>query len=286
MKYAFIRKHSNVFGVRMMCRLLSTSPSAYYAFAKHVPSQRQRERAALTAQIKMAFDAEKSRAGAPRIAAVLRAQGIAVGRKRVARIMRENSWRAKAARKFKATTNSDHRLPVAPNLLAQNFDAERPDQKYVSDITYIGADEGWLYLAVVMDLYSRMIVGWSMSERMTSTLVCDALRMAMWKRKHPAGVIVHSDRGSQYCSHEYQNLLRENVLVCSMSKRGDCYDNAAMESWNHSLKVEAVHGERFATRADARAHVFEYIEVYYNRQRRHSKLGYLSPMAFELKRVA
>lgn len=200
--------------------------------------------------------------------------------------MKKHDLRAKAARKFKATTNSNHNLPVAPNLLQQHFEAEQPDQKYVSDITYIWTNEGWLYLAVVMDLYSRLIVGWAMSERMTASLVCDALKMALWRRKRPQGVIVHSDRGSQYCSHDYQQLLRENQLICSMSKKGDCYDNAAMESWNHSLKVEAVHGERFDTRAAARAHVFEYIDVYYNLKRRHSKLGYLSPAAFEAKQVA
>jgi len=156
----------------------------------------------------------------------------------------------------------------------------------VSDITYIATDEGWLYLAVVLDLYSRLVVGWAMSERMTAKLVCDALRMALWRRKMPTGVIVHSDRGSQYCSADHQRLLRDNHLLCSMSKKGDCYDNAAMESWNHSLKVEAIHGERFVTREIAKAQVFEYIEVYYNRRRLHSRLGYLSPETFEARQTA
>jgi len=218
----------------------------------------------LSVEIKKIFDEEKSRAGAPRITRRLHQQGEMVSRHRVARIMKENGWRAKAAKKFKATTNSNHHLPVAPNLLEQNFSAKMPNEKYVSDITYIWTDEGWLYLAVVMDLYSRMVVGWSMSERMTASLVCDALQMAMWRRKRPSGVIIHSDRGSQYCSHQYQQLLHKHGLICSMSKRGDCYDNAAMESWNHSFKIESVHGERFATRADAKKCVFEYIEVYYN----------------------
>jgi putative transposase len=177
-------------------------------------------------------------------------------------------------------------LPVAPNLLGQDFNADSPDQKWVSDITYIWTDEGWLYLAVVLDLYSRRVIGWAISERMTAQLVCDALIMALWNRKMPTGVIVHSDRGSQYCSALYQKLFRKHQLICSMSKKGDCYDNAAMESWNHSFKVEAVHGERFKTRAEAKYQVFEYIEVYYNRKRLHSKLGYLSPDAFEAKKVA
>ena len=153
-------------------------------------------------------------------------------------------------------------------------------------IKVIATDEGWLYLAVVLDLYSRLVVGWSMSERMTAPLVCDALRMALFRRQRPRGVIVHSDRGSQYCSHEHRALLDQHGLLASMSAKGNCYDNAAMESWNHSLKVEAIHGERFGNRAQAKAHVFDYIEVYYNRQRLHSTLGYLSPAEFELSRVA
>jgi transposase InsO family protein len=200
--------------------------------------------------------------------------------------MRANGLRGRAARKYKATTNSRHSLPVAPNLLEQDFGADKPDQKWVSDITYIWTDEGWLYLAVVLELYSRRVIGWAIDGRMTATLVCDALTMALWNRKIPSGVVVHSDRGSQYCSAAYQKLFHEHQLVCSMSKKGDCYDNAAMESWNHSFKVEAVHGERFKTRSEAKCHVFEYIEVYYNRKRLHSKLGYLSPVAFETKKVA
>ena len=195
--------------------------------------------------------------------------------------MRDNRWRAKAARKYKATTNSTHSLPVAPNLLVQDFSADQPNQKWVSDITYIWTDEGWLYLAAVLELYSRRVIGWAIAERMTATLVCDALVMALWHRKLPTGVVVHSDRGSQYCSAAYQKLFHKHQLICSTGKKGDCYDNAAMESWNHSFKVEAVHGERFKTRSAAKHQVFEYIEVYYNRKRLHSKLGYLSPVAFE-----
>jgi putative transposase len=207
-------------------------------------------------------------------------------RKTVAESMRRQGLRAKAAKKFKATTNSKHSLPVAPNLLQQDFTATAPNQKYVSDITYLWTDEGWLYLATVIDLYSRLVVGWAMSGRMTAQLVCDALQMALWRRRMPSGVIVHSDRGSQYCSAAYQMLIKKHCLLWSMSAKGCCYDNACAESFFHTLKVEVIHGERFATREEMRQTVFEYIEVDYNRTRRHSANGYVSPQAFEAQRVA
>lgn len=281
-----IKCHSDQYSIRMMCRLLAVSVSGYYNWLNHKPSCRAQRNEQLTQEIQKAFEAEKSRAGAIRITERLKENGTSVGKNRVAKIMRANAWRARAAKKYKATTNSNHQLPVAPNLLQQNFEASRPNEKYVSDITYIWTEEGWLYLAVVMDLYSRLVVGWAISERMTSQLVSDALMMALWRRKMPKGVVVHSDRGSQYCSYAYQQLFKKYGLICSMSKRGDCYDNAAMESWNHSFKVEAIHGERFVTRDQAKNHVFEYIEVYYNRYRLHSKLGYKSPVNFEVLKVA
>jgi putative transposase len=281
-----IKKHEKDFSVRLMCKMLLVSPSGYYDWQGRPHSKRAQENTALAARIKKIFDDEYSRVGAKRIIMRLKQEGAHIGRHRVARIMRENGWRAKAARKFKATTNSNHKLPVAPNLLRQDFSASKPNEKWVSDITYIWTEEGWLYLAVVMDLYSRMVVGWCMSERMTSALVIDALQMAIWRRKRPRGVIIHSDRGSQYCSNDYQKILTENGFICSMSKRGDCYDNASMESWNHSFKVEAIHGEKFKTRAAAKNHVFEYIDIYYNRKRLHSRLGYLSPVYFEMQKVA
>jgi len=281
-----IKKYSNHFSIRKMCGMLSVSPSGYYDWKNRKPSKRSIENKKLTIRIKEIFDEEKSRAGAERIAKRLKFEKWLVSKRRVANIMRFHGWRAKAAKKFKATTNSNHKLPVAPNLLNQNFSASKPNEKWVTDITYIWTDEGWLYLATVMDLYSRKLIGWSLSERMTTKLVVDALMMALWNRKMPKQVIVHSDRGSQYCAFEYQKLLRENKLICSMSKLGCCYDNAAMESWNHSFKVEAVHGERFKTRDIAKKHVFEYIEVYYNRKRLHSTLGFLSPESFEVKMVA
>lgn len=281
-----IKENTCRYSVDMMCRLLLVSPSGYYSWRDRPLYLRAQENVKLTQQVQAIFNEERSRAGAKRIAKRLKAEGVPVGRHRVARIMRLNGWRAKAARKFKATTNSNHKLPVAPNLLQQNFTACKQNEKWVTDITYIWTDEGWIYLAVVMDSYSRMIVGWAMRERMTTSLVLDALQMALWRRKMPRGVIVHSDRGSQYCSYAYQALLAKNGLIFSMSKRGDCYDNAAMESWNHSLKVEAIHGEKFLTRAGAKNQVFEYIDVYYNRKRLHSRLGYLSPVYFEAQKVA
>jgi putative transposase len=281
-----IKTNENQFSVGMMCRMLSVSRSGYYDW-KHRPlSDRNQANQLLTAEVKRVFDDEKGRPGSPRIARRLQEEGIPASRHSVAKIMRDNDWRAKAAKKYKATTNSNHSLPVAPNLLEQKFTADAPDQKWVSDITYIWTEEGWLYLAVVLELYSRRVIGWAIAERMTATLVCDALMMELWRHRMPKGVIVHSDRGSQYCSTVYQKLFHKHQLICSMSKKGDCYDNAAMESWNHSFKVEAVHGERFQTRSDAKYQVFEYIEVYYNRKRLHSKLGYISPEAFEAKMVS
>jgi len=276
-----MRKYENEFAVRLMCRVLSVSPSGYYAWRGRKPSVRAQRRAQLDAKVREAYEAERSRAGSPRLSKRLQ-----VGRRQVAESLRRQGLRAKAARKFKATTNSNHSLPVAENLLQQDFTAQRPDQVWVGDITYIGTDEGWLDLAVVLDLYSRKVVGWSMSDRMTATLVCDALRMALFRRHRPRGVIMHTDRGSQYCSREHRALLEAHGLIASMSAKGNCYDNAAMESWNHSYKVEAIHGERFTTREHAKTHTFDYIEVYYNRNRLHSTLGYLSPEEFELSRVA
>ena len=276
-----IKTNEKHFPVGLMCRLPSVSRSGYYGWEQRPPSARDQARQMPEAETKRVFDDEKGRPGAPGVARRLQGEGKPAGRRRVARIMRDNGWRARAARKYKATTNSRHSLPVAPNLLGQNFTADAPNQKWVSDITYIWTDEGWLYLAVVLELYSRRVIGWAINERMAATLVCDALIMALWHRKMPKGVIVHSDRGGQCCSTAHQKLFSNHQLICNTGKKGDCHDNAAMESWNHSFKVEAAHGERFKTRSDTKYQVFEYIEVYYNRKRLHSKLGYLSPAAFE-----
>ena len=266
-----------------MCRSLQVSHSGYYNWLSKPASKRELRNENLSLKIEFIFLKEKRRSGYRRVARKLKNEEIIVSYNHVAKLMKIKGFRAKAARKFKATTNSNHSLQVAPNLLEQNFEAKRPNEKWVSDITYIPTDEGWVYLAAVMDLYSRKIIGWSLSERMTANIVVDALQMALGKRNKPKNVIVHSDRGSQYCSIVYQKLIEDHSLICSMSKRGDCYDNASMESWNHSFKVEAIYGERFRSRIEAINHTFEYIEVYYNRERLHSGIGYLSPENFESK---
>lgn len=283
-----MEKHAWEFSIKAMARVLDASRSGFYAWRqrKDRPSPRQLCREVRDAEIKAIFEAGKGRNGAIRVAKDLADLNVKCDRKTVSDSLRRQGLRAKAARKFKATTNSKHNLPVAPNLLEQDFDAEHPNQKWVGDITYLWTDEGWLYLAVMIDLHSRKVVGWAMSERMTATLVCDALRMALWRRKKPKGVIVHSDRGSQYCSKDYQKLIADHELLCSMSAKGNCYDNACAESFFHSLKVESIHGERFATRQAMKEAVFEYIEVDYNRTRRHSANGYLSPEAFEAQQAA
>jgi transposase InsO family protein len=283
-----MEKHACEFSIKAMARVLEASRSGFYAWRqrKDRPSPRQRCREVRDAKIKAVFEAGKGRNGAIRVARDLADLNVKCNRKTVGDSLRRQGLRAKAARKFKATTNSKHNLPVAPNLLEQDFDAEHPNQKWVGDITYLWTDEGWLYLAVMIDLHSRKVIGWAMSERMTATLVCDALKMALWRRKKPKGVIVHSDRGSQYCSKDYQKLIAGHQLLCSMSAKGNCYDNACAESFFHSLKVETIHGERFATRQAMKETVFEYIEVDYNRTRRHSANGYLSPEAFEAQQAA
>lgn len=280
--------NTGIFRVIAMCGALDVSRGGYYSWTKRQqnPSGRQQRQEVLDQQVKDAFAARKKRSGSPRITLDLKDEGQSYNRKTVAASMQRQGLRAKAAKKFKATTNSEHDLPVAPNLLQQDFVAAVPNQKWVGDITYLWTDEGWLYLATVIDLYSRLVVGWAMSERMTAELVCDALQMALWRRHMPKGVIFHSDRGSQYCSIKYQALLTRYDLICSMSAKGNCYDNACAESFFHTLKVEIIHGEHFASRTEMRQTVFEYIEVDYNRNRRHSTNGNISPEAFEAKLAA
>ena len=286
MKYAFIQSQIAHFPVQIMCEVLAVCGSGYYAWRNRSISQFEQNNTALDVHIKACFDEHKARYGSPRIAVELKEQGVNCSENRVAARMNKLGLKAKAKRKYKATTNSKHNLPVAPNVLEQNFKADAPNKKWVSDITYIWTEEGWMYLAVIMDLHSRMVIGYAMNNRMDKQLVSNALKMALFRRKFPRDVIVHSDRGSQYCSTEYQKLLRQNGLICSMSKRGDCYDNAAMESWNHSLKVELVHDERYATRMHAQKSVTEYIEFYYNVKRRHSANGQRSPLAHEMMNAA
>lgn len=287
MKYTFIDEHRQAFSIQRMCALLGVARSGYYAWRRRGEmSPRRRQQASIDKHVAQAFHQRKGRSGAPRLTYELKDAGLSVSRNTVAASLQRQGLRAKAARKYKATTNSRHGLPVAPNLLNQDFTASKPNEKWVGDITYLATDEGWLYLAVLIDLYSRKVIGWAMSKRMTADLTTDALQMALWSRRMPKDVIVHSDRGSQYCSTLYQSLLTRHRLQCSMSGKGNCYDNACAESFFHSLKVEAIHGECFKTRDAMRQQVFEYIELDYNRQRRHSTLGMISPEAFEAQMIA
>ena len=283
MRYQFIDAQKKAWPITLMCEMLDVSTSGYYDWDKREPSARSRSNEALDGHIRAIFRRHKGRYGSPRITDDLRDLEVPCSENRVARHMR---LKAVQARKFKVTTDSNHEKPVAPDLIEQDFSAHAPDQKWVSDITYIWTTEGWLYLAVVMDLYSRAIIGWSMNARMTQQLVCDALTMALFRRGFPRSVVIHSDRGSQYCSKRYQRLIAVNRLRCSMGRKATCYDNAAMESFFHSLKVELVHRELYASRQQARISIFEYIETYYNRQRKHSAIGNQIPMLFEIKKRA
>ena len=277
MKYAFMLAHVAEFSVSGMCRVFEISRSGFYGWQASNERRKQRavKQAALDSVVKETFFLFKMRYGVRRLYRELKAQGYDYYKEGIAASLKRQGLVAKAARKFKATTYSKHKLPVATNILEQDFTATAPNQKWVTDITYLWTTEGWLYLAIVVDLYSRLVVGWAMNERMTTPLICDALQMALWQRKRPQGVIVHSDRGSQYCSHDYQALLKKHKLICSMSAKGNCYDNACAETFFHSLKVEAIHGEPLLNREQTKSRVFEYIAVDYNNQRRHSYTGYL-----------
>ena len=286
MKYAFIAAHKEEFRVRRMCRVLRASPSGYHEWLAREQSKREAENARLLARIKEIFEASDKTYGSRRVHRQLRIDGETCSRRRVARLMRQNGLRPKTRSKFKATTDSKHDLPVADNLLDRRFDCDGPNQVWVSDITYIWTLEGWLYLAVVIDLFNRAVVGWSMSKRIDRALALDALKMALGRRNPSAGLIHHSDRGSQYASYDYQNALLSHGMLCSMSRKGDCWDNAVAESFFGSLKTERVHQRRYRTRDEARRDIFEYIEVFYNRVRLHSSLGYLSPVQFETTALA
>lgn len=266
-----------------MCEVLGVSPSAYYEWVHEQEAEHARRDAELTARIQALFVQFKGRYGAPRIHGELTREGISVSRKRVARLMRESGLRAKSARKYKATTDSNHALPVAPNLLERRFDVDAPNVAWVSDITYLWTRQGWLYLCVIIDLYSRKVVGWSLRERMTADLVCDALDDAVRARHPPPGLVFHSDRGSQYASRAFRRRLWRYRMRQSMSRKGNCWDNAVAESFFATLKTECIHGRRFATRAEAREAIFHFVEIFYNGKRRHSTLGYVSPMEFEKK---
>ena len=281
MTFRFIEAHRDCWPVRLLCETLEVSPAGYYAWRGRPVSAQQQRRAALLVAIRAVHAEVKARYGSPRIHAELVARGQNCCVNTVAKIMRHNGLAAKTARKFRCTTDSDHDLPVAENLLDRQFDADAANAVWVADITYIPTREGWLYLAAVEDLYSRRVVGWSMADRLESRLVVDALALAVQRRLPGERLLAHSDRGSPYASDHYQRLLVQHGITCSMSRKADCWDNAPMESFFASLKKELVHGAGFATRAEARAAIVEYIEVFYNNQRRHSSLGYVSPAAYE-----
>ena len=283
MKFAFIKDHLlPEFPVEVCCEVLEVSRSGYYAWLDRPASARQTRREELTRKVRAAHQENRGVYGSPRVARVLKAGGETACQNTVAKVMREAGIRAKTKRKFvPRTTDSSHARPVARNLLGRDFAADLPDRKWAADITYVPTGEGWLYLAAVIDLCSRKVVGWSMAEHMRTDLVSDALKMALARRRPGEGLLHHSDRGSQYASDDYRHLLQSHGIDCSMSGKGDCWDNAAMESFFATLKTELVNHEDYATREEARASVFEYIEVFYNRKRLHSSLGYLSPEQFE-----
>lgn len=280
MRYRFIQEHSIGHGVRRLCRLLEVSVSGYYAWRQRPVSRRARQDVELLKHIRTLFAAGRSVYGYRRIHAQLQAI-MPCGRDRVARLMRRDKLQPRPRRRFVVTTQSRHSLPVAPNLLAQDFQATTVNEKWLADITYIPTDEGWLYLATIEDLFSRFIAGWAMESYLTDQLTRKSLQMALERRRPHEGLIHHSDRGSQYASNKYRAMLAKARIVPSMSGTGNAYDNAPMESFFSRLKNELIHHRHYRTRQEARCDIFEYIEVFYNRQRAHSALGYRSPSQFE-----
>ena len=264
-----------------MCEVFGTSPSSYYEWEGQQESEHARRDGQLLCAIRRLFVQYQGRYGAPRLQDELAKEGLNASRKRVARLMRENGLRAHGKRRYKHTTDSNHPLPVAPNLLKQKFHVTRPDTVWVSDITYLWTQEGWMYLAVIVDLCSRKVVGWTLADRMAASLVCDALDAAVRTRRPKPGLVFHSDRGSQYASKAFRRRLWRYRMRQSMSAKGNCYDNAVAESFFATLKKELVRDRPFDTRSAARTDVFEYIEVFYNRKRSHSHLGYENPTSFE-----
>ena len=284
MKYACIHAHLGEFRVRLMCRVLSVSASGFYAWKKRGPSQRSKQDRSLLPEIEKSHKNSRKTYGSPRVLKDLKDLGLRVGEKRVARLMREAGLKAKTAKRFKVTTNSDHSHPVAPNLLDRQFSPTLtggPNQVWSADITYIPTREGWLYLSAVLDQWSRRVVGWSMQERAGSSLAIDAIEMALSYRRPETGMLHHSDRGIQYAATEFRKLLKSKRIECSMSRKGDCWDNAVTESFFATLKKELVRDSDWKTREEARSALFEWIEVWYNRQRRHSAIGYLPPAEYE-----
>ena len=281
MRFAFIRRHAGEYPVACMCQVLDVSLSGYYAWLRRPESPRSRHDRRLLIEIRAIHRQSRRTYGSPRMYRELRGRKLRCGRHRVARLMRQDGLEGTYRRKFRVTTNSEHKWPVAPNRLERRFEVATPDTVWAGDITYIPTREGWLYLAVLLDLCSRRIIGWATSSRLTRRLPQDALEMAIGRRRPGVAVLHHSDRGSQYASNDYRDALSEAGFIVSMSRRGDCYDNAPAESFFATLKKELVAGEVFYGRTQAHREIVDYIEGFYNCWRRHSSIGYLSPMAFE-----
>lgn len=283
MRYAWIKQQGNEFPVTSMCRFMDVSRNAYYDWLHRSPTAREQADAELAPVIQEIFTKSRATYGTRRIRQSLLGQNLSVGRGRIGRLMGATGLACKTKRKFKATTDSKHNLPVAENILDRQFTVQKPDQVYVGDITYIHTKEGWLYLAVVIDLFSRQVVGWSMAEHMCASLVNDALLMALWKRKPGKDLLWHSDRGSQYAATSHRKLIKHFGIRQSMSRKGNCWDNAVSESFFHTLKTELVHHRHYQTRTEAKMEIFEYIEVFYNRERLHSANNYWSPVDYEMQ---
>jgi len=281
MKYRFMEDHRSEFGVEGMCRVLGVSRSGYYDWRGRGPSLREERHRRLLPEIERAFRASRQTYGSPRVFRVLRAEGPSCGRHQVERLMRQHGITPRRCRRFRQTTDSDHDYPPAPNLVARVFRAEALNRLWTADITYIPTAEGWLYLAVILDVCSRRIVGWGMGPGLLGDLVTGALNQALGGRPVEAGLVFHSDRGCQFAAESCRRLLQDHGIVSSMSRRGDCYDNAITESFFGKLKTELVHREDFQTREEAQTKIFDYIEAFYNRQRIHSSIGYQTPVAFE-----
>ena len=286
MKYAWIEEHRDRFHVTRMCRQFDVSRTGYSQWRRRAPSDRATANAVLDAQVAAVHAGSKRSYGRPRIVRGLRAQGLQVGHERVRKSLKRQGLRPVYKRPYRVTTDSAHHKPIAPNILDRRFAGWRVNQAWVADITYVATGEGWLYLACVMDLASRRIVGWSMSERISADLVCQALKSAYWQRKPAAGLIMHSDRGSQYASTSYRQLIKDYRMSQSMSRRANCWDNAAMESFFKTLKVEHTDLLRYDTRALAKLDIVDWIEGFYNHKRMHSSIGYKTPVAVESSLMA
>ena len=281
MKYKFIYTNRLSLPVKKMCQIFTVSKSGYYKWVKNKPSKRTEENHMLLKLIKNIYIKNQGNYGSPRITKQLKIDGLSCSRNRIARIMQKNNIRSKTKKRFKITTKSKHNYPIAQNIINQDFTAKKLNEKWLSDITYIQTVGGWLYFSAIMGLYSRKIVGWSLGERLTREITIKALNNALTTRRVRNGLVIHSDRGVQYSCYDYTKLIRNNNFLQSMSGKGNCYDNAPMESFFKTLKVELIYDNRYYTRDEARRSIFEYVELYYNRKRLHSSIGYMSPVEFE-----